>query len=217
MTAKVAVNQLPRSAWIHKYVIAPNEQNLPCRRKKDFFSKPTPLACGPRLRGLRSRRCCGCFHRWLFAMGRSWSRRGVAVRSGTRTGIARLRNFELLAQRMFQLFANVRVFLQENARILAALPHAFPAKAKPRSRLLDQAFVHAEVDQVAFARNAFALENVEFRFAERGCDLVLHHFAARSRTHDLVAFFRSEEHTSELQSPVHLVCRLLLEKKKKKT
>src|SRR5438552_10522999 len=28
--------------------------------------------------------------------------------------------------------------------------------------------------------------------------------------------FRSEEHTSELQSPDHLVCRLLLEKKKKK-
>src|SRR5438876_9270745 len=28
------------------------------------------------------------------------------------------------------------------------------------------------------------------------------------------AFRRSEEHTSELQSPVHLVCRLLLEKKK---
>src|SRR5690348_17453651 len=28
---------------------------------------------------------------------------------------------------------------------------------------------------------------------------------------------RSEEHTSELQSPVHLVCRLLLEKKKKPT
>src|SRR5690348_17582183 len=27
---------------------------------------------------------------------------------------------------------------------------------------------------------------------------------------------KSEEHTSELQSPVHLVCRLLLEKKKKK-
>src|SRR5207244_10858150 len=28
---------------------------------------------------------------------------------------------------------------------------------------------------------------------------------------------RSEEHTSELQSPDHLVCRLLLEKKKQKT
>src|SRR5258708_22464741 len=34
----------------------------------------------------------------------------------------------------------------------------------------------------------------------------------------LEVFFgiRSEEHTSELQSPDHLVCRLLLEKKKKK-
>src|SRR6266568_7576427 len=30
------------------------------------------------------------------------------------------------------------------------------------------------------------------------------------------ARFRSEEHTSELQSQFHLVCRLLLEKKKKK-
>src|SRR5258708_15098096 len=29
--------------------------------------------------------------------------------------------------------------------------------------------------------------------------------------------YRSEEHTSELQSPDHLVCRLLLEKKKNKT
>src|SRR2546426_1368047 len=31
-----------------------------------------------------------------------------------------------------------------------------------------------------------------------------------------VTFKRSEEHTSELQSPCNLVCRLLLEKKKKK-
>src|SRR5258708_31938720 len=31
---------------------------------------------------------------------------------------------------------------------------------------------------------------------------------------DEAGFHRSEEHTSELQSPDHLVCRLLLEKKK---
>src|SRR2546429_6019580 len=39
-----------------------------------------------------------------------------------------------------------------------------------------------------------------------------------STTHELVgaaAILRSEEHTSELQSRLHLVCRLLLEKKKK--
>src|SRR5437879_8295730 len=33
----------------------------------------------------------------------------------------------------------------------------------------------------------------------------------------LVSRDRSEEHTSELQSPMYLVCRLLLEKKKKNT
>src|SRR5205807_5529565 len=38
---------------------------------------------------------------------------------------------------------------------------------------------------------------------------------ARSRAHAAGAG-RSEEHTSELQSPCNLVCRLLLEKKKKK-
>src|SRR5207244_5636864 len=37
----------------------------------------------------------------------------------------------------------------------------------------------------------------------------------RAGSHQLMnAHFRSEEHTSELQSPDHLVCRLLLEKKK---
>src|SRR5207248_6433916 len=50
--------------------------------------------------------------------------------------------------------------------------------------------------------------------------------AARRRAHHLSLgasrrrcaglFARSEEHTSELQSPYDLVCRLLLEKKKKK-
>src|SRR2546422_9115936 len=38
-----------------------------------------------------------------------------------------------------------------------------------------------------------------------------HHAAARE-----ALLLRSEEHTSELQSRLHLVCRLLLEKKKKK-
>src|SRR5690348_18194985 len=37
-----------------------------------------------------------------------------------------------------------------------------------------------------------------------------------AKNYRLIPQYRSEEHTSELQSPVHLVCRLLLEKKKKK-
>src|SRR5947208_11121326 len=43
-------------------------------------------------------------------------------------------------------------------------------------------------------------------------EMDVHSVHRRSHEH----FDRSEEHTSELQSPDHLVCRLLLEKKKKK-
>src|SRR5690242_21267537 len=39
----------------------------------------------------------------------------------------------------------------------------------------------------------------------------------RARGERGLSVFRSEEHTSELQSHVNLVCRLLLEKKKKHT
>src|SRR2546422_7464229 len=41
----------------------------------------------------------------------------------------------------------------------------------------------------------------------------VHQAVVRARPDD--ASLRSEEHTSELQSRLHLVCRLLLEKKKK--
>src|SRR5258708_26723637 len=56
---------------------------------------------------------------------------------------------------------------------------------------------------------------------QRGCPvgdpgllttITFHGFGVR--TLSLTCRLRSEEHTSELQSPDHLVCRLLLEKKK---
>src|SRR5258708_16870488 len=52
------------------------------------------------------------------------------------------------------------------------------------------------------------------------CELIGHDFKRKklvcaTTTHLIHSLFlRSEEHTSELQSPDHLVCRLLLEKKK---
>src|SRR5437879_10918196 len=48
---------------------------------------------------------------------------------------------------------------------------------------------------------------------------LLGHDRGRLRQEVLVTWRtrRSEEHTSELQSPMYLVCRLLLEKKKKET
>src|SRR5438552_18705515 len=49
---------------------------------------------------------------------------------------------------------------------------------------------------------------------ERARRASLRRFAYRRRPSHLASTARSEEHTSELQSPDHLVCRLLLEKKK---
>src|SRR5436189_3565487 len=41
-------------------------------------------------------------------------------------------------------------------------------------------------------------------------------YALKGRSSTISMALRSEEHTSELQSPMYLVCRLLLEKKKEK-
>src|SRR2546426_4791894 len=46
--------------------------------------------------------------------------------------------------------------------------------------------------------------------------VVWHHYRNSVRANWKQQKGRSEEHTSELQSPCNLVCRLLLEKKKKK-
>src|SRR5215203_6841532 len=74
-----------------------------------------------------------------------------------------------------------------------------------------------------------AERDVEARLAEVGIDVDLDfasmaavanifRVASTARSHlERTVLARSEEHTSELQSRQYLVCRLLLEKKKKKT
>src|SRR5690242_21667466 len=53
-------------------------------------------------------------------------------------------------------------------------------------------------------------------FRSRGSSRLLATMVAERLQCMLLGVYRSEEHTSELQSHVNLVCRLLLEKKKKK-
>src|SRR3989454_5860783 len=70
---------------------------------------------------------------------------------------------------------------------------------------------HREQDQLAPLR----------RVAEEELDVLEHELPLRhrqepeQRAHGPAPQARSEEHTSELQSPCNLVCRLLLEKKKR--
>src|SRR5947208_6931029 len=76
-------------------------------------------------------------------------------------------------------------------------------------RQLNQYHVVMEVAP-EFARSPEALENIYVR-ASNGTAVPLATFAHFGPSNTPL---RSEEHTSELQSPDHLVCRLLLEKKK---
>src|SRR5687768_18345208 len=71
----------------------------------------------------------------------------------------------------------------------------------PRSTL----FPYTTLFRSDRVRHAVALQ-------EAGDDLAKLH--AETADLDLLVDARSEEHTSELQSRLHLVCRLLLEKKK---
>src|SRR5690348_17862748 len=75
---------------------------------------------------------------------------------------------------------------------------------------------HAPIDEERFVR-AFAreIETTAQRVGARNVSSIFLGGGTPSLMRPETVGARSEEHTSELQSPVHLVCRLLLEKKKK--
>src|SRR5207244_11757859 len=81
------------------------------------------------------------------------------------------------------------------------IPTLFPYTTLFRSGALSAA--KRVRTETAVARGAVSISSVAVQMAHK----VLGDLAGRT------ALLRSEEHTSELQSPDHLVCRLLLEKK----
>src|SRR3712207_7144929 len=81
----------------------------------------------------------------------------------------------------------------------------FRSGADPHELLVEDRLV-AEVADAAPAEALLHVRAEQSLRTGRGPDLA---------GHDAVALPRSEEHTSELQSRQYLVCRLLLEKKKK--
>src|SRR2546422_2794920 len=85
----------------------------------------------------------------------------------------------------------------------------FRSRALPRH--LRQAFL--EGDWNVFAGQYFDVFDLA-RHVARAEQLLLERWWPRWISVDW-GFHRSEEHTSELQSRLHLVCRLLLEKKKR--
>src|SRR5256885_10752403 len=80
----------------------------------------------------------------------------------------------------------------------------FPYTTLFRSRARFLVFLPAAAGQVA----------AHHGLDQHGLEALDQHGAARDLGHFGGVAGRSEEHTSELQSPCNLVCRLLLEKKK---
>src|SRR5690554_7680517 len=88
----------------------------------------------------------------------------------------------------------------------------------PRSPLFPYTTLFRSASASIAAASASVAAEREARQAERGVRFQRPPIDTEDQ-HTIwpVLLARSEEHTSELQSRPHLVCRLLLEKKKKKT
>src|SRR5262245_15715830 len=94
---------------------------------------------------------------------------------------------ELAAHAILNGLAEVRVLFEEVLDVLAALAETLAGKREPRAARLDDLVPHVQIDQVAFARDAFAVHHVELRFAERGSHLVLDDLDARASADDRLA------------------------------
>src|SRR4029079_8649060 len=80
-----------------------------------------------------------------------------------------------------------RMLAQEFARVVLALADLLAVVCVPRAGLLDDAVRDTQLDDFAFARNAFAVQDIEQRFAEWRRDLVLDDLDARFVADDFLA------------------------------
>src|SRR5579883_2109024 len=85
----------------------------------------------------------------------------------------RLQQAQRFPQFGVESLPDVRIVFQELARVLAALANAIALVAEPGSALLDDVLRDAEIDQVAFPRDAFPVNHVELGFAEWRGDFIL--------------------------------------------
>src|SRR3712207_8458716 len=85
----------------------------------------------------------------------------------------------------------------------------FPYTTLFRSKDKTSIFISHRMGSCRFCDDIIVFDNGEI--IQRG-----NHDALSKDINNVYAILRSEEHTSELQSRQYLVCRLLLEKKKKK-
>src|SRR5437762_3853625 len=96
--------------------------------------------------------------------------------------------------------------------------HFFHAliRRPPRSTLFPYTTLFRSSVDPRIRRDEFAVVNIKSRHLQLDTDNRVSRRVIDDDGSRVGESLRSEEHTSELQSPMYLVCRLLLEKKKKK-
>src|SRR5262249_2271844 len=94
---------------------------------------------------------------------------------------------QLRADPLLDRGGDVLVLEEEVASVLLTLADAVAVEAVPSAGLLDDVLLHAEVDDLAFARDADAVKDLDLRSLERRRDLVLHDLDARLAADDLLA------------------------------
>src|SRR5208337_558714 len=95
-----------------------------------------------------------------------WSLGGRRRGGGGGRGCCRSQS-QLFADFGFELDHGVFVFFEESAGVFAALADALTFIAIPGAGLLDDVMKSGDVEQIALARDAFAVHDVELGFAER--------------------------------------------------
>src|SRR5256885_3838355 len=101
----------------------------------------------------------------------------------------------------------VELALRNARQIDLAVPVAIPVRLRDHVGIVRLGHRHHEAERTP----VLVTRDIEQLLARGKHDLIVEVGLVGARARP-----RSEEHTSELQSPCNLVCRLLLEKKKKK-
>src|SRR5215213_1533981 len=125
--------------------------------------------------------------------------------SQLRLGLFTNRQPQLDLHVSLDLSQDLRVLPQRYFSIFPALAQSFAFVREPGATLFHGPLDHREVEQIAFARNAFAIHDVEFTLAERRRDFVLRHLHFGTIAgHAIAVFDRADAPDIESQRRVKL-------------
>src|SRR5437762_4281599 len=109
-----------------------------------------------------------------------------------------------------------RIVMSSRVRLARNVKEAsFPGWAKKPERVRVLELIRPAVEALPEMKDAFSESMDSLSTLDKQILVERHLISREHAAKSAGSGLRSEEHTSELQSPMYLVCRLLLEKKKK--